>query len=34
MMLERACEALRLPREELARQIQGCRARLAADGAI
>jgi uncharacterized tellurite resistance protein B-like protein len=30
-MLVRACEALRLPREELARQIDGCRARMQAE---
>jgi uncharacterized tellurite resistance protein B-like protein len=30
-MLERACDALHLPREEIARQVQGCRERLARD---
>jgi uncharacterized tellurite resistance protein B-like protein/DNA-directed RNA polymerase subunit RPC12/RpoP len=30
-MLERACDALGLPREEIARQVQGCRERLARD---
>jgi hypothetical protein len=30
-MLERACDALRLPRSELARQIDAYRARLSAE---